>query len=41
MRDPVSCMVFHLDMLPGCGNRYFVAACDNTLKVFDMETETV
>lgn len=39
--DTVTSMAFHMSMLPHCGNRYVLAACDNTLRLFDLEQEKV
>ncbi|PWA02527.1 hypothetical protein BB558_001352 [Smittium angustum] len=35
--DGVSCMVFSVSFVPNTGNRFFVAACDERVKLFDME----
>ncbi|OLY82140.1 putative serine/threonine-protein kinase PkwA [Smittium mucronatum] len=40
-KDGVTCMAFSVSFLPNCGNRYFIAACDERVKLFDMETEQV
>eukprot|EP00124_Ichthyophonus_hoferi_P003283 Ihof_evm2s276 gene=Ihof_evmTU2s276 len=38
MHDDVTCMAFHVAPLPKCGNKYFLGACDRTLRLYDMET---
>jgi hypothetical protein len=30
-----------LDFVPNCGKKFFVAACDTGVKVFDFDTEQV
>ncbi|KAJ3330132.1 hypothetical protein HDU76_006364 [Blyttiomyces sp. JEL0837] len=37
-KDGDTCMAFMFAFLPLTGNRYFIAACDDHLKLFDMET---
>eukprot|EP00123_Amoebidium_parasiticum_P015114 comp22793_c0_seq1/m.35713 comp22793_c0_seq1/g.35713 ORF comp22793_c0_seq1/g.35713 comp22793_c0_seq1/m.35713 type:complete len:623 (-) comp22793_c0_seq1:799-2667(-) len=38
MKDNVTCMAFHIAPLPACGSKYFLGACDKTLKLYDLET---
>lgn len=38
MLDDETCMVFHISVLPNCGSKYFMAACDSNVKIFDFET---
>ncbi|OMJ24091.1 putative WD repeat-containing protein [Smittium culicis] len=40
-KDGVTCMAFSVSFLPNCGNRFFMAACDERVKLFDMETDQV
>ncbi|KAJ3039586.1 hypothetical protein HDV00_012043 [Rhizophlyctis rosea] len=37
MDDGVTCMAFTVSFLPQTGNKYFVAACDDNICVFDFE----
>ncbi|KAI8869446.1 WD40 repeat-like protein [Ramicandelaber brevisporus] len=37
MLDGITCMAFTVSFVPGTGNRFFIAACDDTLKLFDFE----
>jgi len=41
MNDLDSKIVLSLAFLPNCGNKYFVAAVDDGIKIFDFETEEV
>ncbi|KAJ9049635.1 hypothetical protein DSO57_1022256 [Entomophthora muscae] len=34
-----SSIVFNVSFLPNVGNKYFIAACDKNLKIYDFETE--
>ncbi|PJF18288.1 hypothetical protein PSACC_01888 [Paramicrosporidium saccamoebae] len=36
--DDISCMVFSVEPLPGTGDRLLLAACDDKLRIFDMES---
>ena len=31
-------MAFNVSFLPHTGNRYFIASCDDSIRLFDMET---
>ncbi|KAI8923196.1 WD40-repeat-containing domain protein [Entophlyctis helioformis] len=37
MRDGVTCMAFTVSFLPHTGNKYFVAACDDNIRLYDFE----
>ncbi|KAI8140478.1 WD40-repeat-containing domain protein [Fennellomyces sp. T-0311] len=37
MDDGVTCMAFTVSFLPNTGNKYFMAACDETLRLYDFE----
>ena len=39
--DLTTYMAVHTSFLPNCGNKYFVAACDDGIKLFDFEAERV
>ncbi|PVV01159.1 hypothetical protein BB560_004434 [Smittium megazygosporum] len=39
--DGVSCMVFGVSFLPDTANRFFIAACDERVKLFDMKTSKI
>ncbi|RKP22525.1 hypothetical protein SYNPS1DRAFT_31873 [Syncephalis pseudoplumigaleata] len=41
MEDGITCMAFTVSFLPHTGNRYFLAACDDGVKLFDFETARV
>lgn len=41
IQDGVTCMAFNTSFVPNCGNKYFLAACDNQVKLFDFEFEKV
>jgi hypothetical protein len=36
-----TCMAISLSFLPNCGNKYFIAACDDGIKLFDFEQSKV
>ncbi|KAJ3085306.1 hypothetical protein HK102_000125, partial [Quaeritorhiza haematococci] len=38
MEDGNTCMAFTVSFLPHTGNKYFAAACDDTVRIFDFET---
>ncbi|XP_063902028.1 uncharacterized protein LOC135121661 [Zophobas morio] len=38
MEDEISCMIFAIQFVPRSGNKYFIAACDHSLKIFDLES---
>ncbi|KAI9488386.1 WD40-repeat-containing domain protein [Zychaea mexicana] len=37
MEDGVTCMAFTVSFLPNTGNKYFMAACDEHLRLYDFE----
>ncbi|KAI7853079.1 WD40-repeat-containing domain protein [Circinella umbellata] len=37
MTDGVTCMAFTVSFLPNTGNKYFMAACDESLRLYDFE----
>jgi WD40 repeat protein len=39
LTDGESCMVFSIEPLPGSGNRILLAACDDKLRVFDLQSQ--
>jgi hypothetical protein len=41
MEDEISCMIFAIQFVPRSGNKYFIAACDHSLKIFDLESRKV
>lgn len=41
MADGVTCMAFTVSFVPNTGNRYFLAAADENLRLYDFEKETV
>jgi hypothetical protein len=41
MEDGVTCMAFTVSFVPNTGNRYFLAACDDGVKLFDFEKAKV
>ncbi|KAI8052998.1 WD40-repeat-containing domain protein [Syncephalis plumigaleata] len=41
MEDGITCMAFTVSFLPNTGNRYFLAACDDGIKLFDFEAARV
>ena len=41
MQDGLTCMAFNVSFLPNTGNKYFIASCDDSIRLFDMETHQV
>ena len=41
IEDLTTYMGIHTTFLPNCGNKYFIAACDDGIKIFDFEAELV
>lgn len=41
MLDGITCMAFTVSFVPNTGNKYFIAACDEQLKLFDFEQAMV
>lgn len=41
MNDDLTCMAFTVSFLPNTGNKYFLAACDEHLRLYDFETANV
>ncbi|KAI9599559.1 WD40-repeat-containing domain protein [Syncephalis fuscata] len=41
MKDGITCMAFTVSFLPHTGNKYFLAACDDGVKLFDFEAARV
>lgn len=41
MVDGVTCMAFTVSFVPNTGNKYFLAACDEHLRLYDFEQATV
>jgi IS1 family transposase len=41
MMDGVTCMAFTVSFVPNTGNKYFLAAADENLRLYDFEKETV
>ncbi|ORX99738.1 WD40 repeat-like protein [Basidiobolus meristosporus CBS 931.73] len=37
MEDGITCMAFTISFVPNTGNKYFVSACDDTLRLYDFE----
>ncbi|KAI9476240.1 MAG: WD40-repeat-containing domain protein [Benjaminiella poitrasii] len=37
MRDGLTCMAFTISFVPNTGNKYFIAACDEHLRLYDFE----
>ncbi|KAI9296069.1 WD40 repeat-like protein [Neoconidiobolus thromboides FSU 785] len=37
IQDNDTCMAFNVSFLPNTGNKYFLGACDNMIKLFDFE----
>ncbi|KAJ3289071.1 hypothetical protein HK104_007766 [Borealophlyctis nickersoniae] len=38
MEDGMTCMAFTVSFLPNTGNKYFAAACDENIRIFDFES---
>lgn len=41
MEDGITCMAFTVSFLPNTGNKYFLAACDGHLRLYDFEEAQV
>jgi hypothetical protein len=41
MLDGATCMAFTVSFVPNTGNKLFMAACDEHLKLYDFEQATV
>lgn len=41
MLDGSTCMAFTVSFVPNTGNKFFIAACDEHLKLYDFEQATV
>lgn len=41
MRDGVTCMAFTVSFVPNTGNKFFIAACDEHLRLYDFEQAVV
>lgn len=41
MADGITCMAFTVSFVPNTGNKYFLAAADENLRLYDFEKETV
>jgi hypothetical protein len=41
MIDGVTCMAFTVSFVPNTGNKYFLAACDEHLRLYDFEQAMV
>jgi len=41
MFDGITCMAFTISFLPHTGNRYFIAATDGDVSLFDFESAQV
>lgn len=41
MVDGVTCMAFTISFVPNTGNKYFMAACDEHLRLYDFEQAMV
>eukprot|EP01134_Creolimax_fragrantissima_P008429 CFRG8429T1 len=39
MTDAVTTMAFHIAIVPNCANRFFLAACDGTVRLYDLESK--
>jgi WD40 repeat protein len=37
LTDGITCMCFSLSFLPNTGNKYFIASCDDKLRLFDFD----
>lgn len=36
--DPLTCMAFTVSFVPNTGNKYFLGACDDVVRLYDFET---
>lgn len=41
MEDGITCMAFTVSFVPDTGNKYFIAACDEHLRLYDFEDAVV
>jgi len=41
MNDGITCMAFTISFLPNTGNKYFIAATDGDVSLFDFENAQV
>ncbi|KAJ1959479.1 hypothetical protein H4R35_007640, partial [Dimargaris xerosporica] len=41
MEDGVTCMAFTVSFVPNTGNKYFLGACDDNIKLYDFENATL
>jgi hypothetical protein len=41
MEDGITCMAFTVSFVPNTGNKYFLAAADENLRLYDFEHSTV
>lgn len=41
MADGITCMAFTVSFIPNTGNKYFLAATDDTVRLYDFETAQV
>jgi hypothetical protein len=41
MEDGVTCMAFTVSFVPNTGNKYFLAAADENLRLYDFENAAV
>lgn len=41
MEDGITCMAFTVSFVPNTGNKYFLAAADENLRLYDFEHATV
>lgn len=41
MADGLTCMAFNVAFLPNTGNKYFVAGCDEEVRLYDFDKESV
>lgn len=37
MDDDITCMAFTVSFLPNTGNKYFIGACDDAIRLYDFE----
>jgi hypothetical protein len=41
MDDGITCMAFTVSFVPNTGNKYFLAACDEHIRLYDFESSQV
>lgn len=41
VNDRESCMAFTVSFIPNTGNKYYLAACDDVIRLYDFEHATV